>query len=289
MLSRFLYSNAISSGLFAWAKTSGAAVFEQGAEAKANRSGGVLVSEMSDYENFQTLRNNENLKLLLPVREDSPTEDVAKNLQFLGSSIDPARSTIRTNHKQQVQREFRMTSSTQRWQAIEEIGKYIKTQPVFEALAEIGKTVASELLTNAFYNAPQDSLGRSLTPNRNEESSITPPSEVVFSFGDDGEHIWLSVKDPFGTFDRNKLLDHLSRCSKHNMMTVRTGVGGAGIGLYMVYRWSSQLLFEFSPGRMTTVMVKLLKTKRVRVFESQRTIFEVVQLFGDERTGSKAA
>jgi hypothetical protein len=239
----------------------------------------ILISQDADLSNFEALRSNEKIDLLIPLRADYLDQDVDKTLRFLDKRSDKS-SLILSNHVGGFQKTFRMLSSEQRWHAIEELGAYIESQAVFKGAAEVGKTVASELLTNAFYNAPQDTKGSALQPNRREVTEITPPSEVLFSFGDDGTHFWLSVTDPFGTFNRGKLLEHLTRCSGQDMLQVRQGVGGAGIGIYMIYRLASQLLFQFSPGIQTTVLIKLLKTKRQKIFESQRTTFEVVEVPG---------
>lgn len=280
LFSKALFQNGSVTHFAEWARRTGAELFELGQTLAPTRSQhGILVTQDHDHHNFQALKDDKNLRLLMPIREDQMMDDMKKALAFLEKGSVDNKSIIRANHKTDgSEKSFRMISSDERWKAIDAFGAYIESQPVFASLSEIGKTVASELLTNAFYNAPQDQQGRALQPRRSEVSEITPPSEVTFTFGDDGEHIWLAVTDPFGTFSRDKLLDHLMRCSRSEKMTVREGVGGAGIGLYMVYKWASQLLFEFSRGQQTTVMVKLLKTKRMKIFESQRTIFEVVDV-----------
>lgn len=278
IISRSLFQNAEAARLKAWAETSGTTVVGVDETSEEGPSGSVLLSRDSDHENFQTFLRNKDMSLLIPIRDEFAKDDVDQAMNILKARLKSPSPFIDFKPSP-FRRDYSMISSEERWEAIEDVGEYIESQPVFSSLAEIAKTVASELLTNAFYNAPRDPMtDLALQPRRDEVSEITPPAEVKFSFGDDGTYIWLRVTDPFGTFNRQKLLEHLIRCSRDNMLKVNQGVGGAGIGLYMVYRWASQLLFEFTPGHQTTVHIKLLKTKRMKVFESQRTIFEVVEL-----------
>lgn len=238
----------------------------------------VLISEVTDYEHFTFMEANPKFNLLIPVRQDQADHDLQAAAEFL-KTFEPGKSAVRSSSKPNIhQRELEMTMSHERWAAIEDLGEYIKVQAVFGDLVEIGKTVASELLTNAFYNAPRAPTGEPLQPHRSRTARMTPPAKIKFNFGDDGSHIWLSVTDPFGTFKRDKLFKLLAGNARDAKMRVNEGVGGAGIGIYLMYKWASQILFEFVPGERTTVLVKLIKTRRQKAFANQRAVLEVLQL-----------
>lgn len=238
----------------------------------------VLISPELDLLNLQSLRQNQRILALLPIRLNQVDQDIEKTITYIDKLESENASLVISNHSDGAESfRFQVHKSEERWALIEQLGDYAQSLPVFETFPDMVRTIASELLTNAFYNAPQDENGRPIQPNRGEGVSIVPPRFVDFSYGDDGTHLWIKVTDPFGTFSRNKLLDHLLGCASREQLVVKDGVGGAGIGLFMVFRWSTQLLFVFEPGRETFVFVKLLKTKRMRVFDSQRAIFEVIQ------------
>lgn len=239
---------------------------------------GVLVSREADMSNLSALKQNQSILAVLPIRDERTSEDIEKTIQYIERMSSTSNSLVLANHVDGFEHfHFQVAKSEERWKLIEQLGDYARSKQVFETFPDMVRTVASELLTNAFYNAPQDETGRAIQPNRGEGVSINPPRYVEFSYGDDGTHIWLKVGDPFGTFSRDKLLDHLMNCASREQVVVSHGVGGAGIGLFMVFRWATELLFTFQPGRETFVMVKLLKTKRMRTFDTQRVIFEVIE------------
>lgn len=138
-------------------------------------------------------------------------------------------------------------------------------------------TIASELLTNAFYNGPKNQDGESKESDRNAEVVLDQNSAVTFSYGEDDKYFWMKVSDPFGTFHRKSLVKQLLKSMNQDQAVVNFGSGGAGIGLFMIFNWSSQLLFQFDPSKETTVLVKLLKTKRRKIFDSERTVLEIIQ------------
>lgn len=264
--------------LLDWAQASGHDLVEAESAVIDPSRPGVLLTREADISNLEMLRHNQAILALLPIRDDQATEDIEKTIAYL-DRMDPAKNSfVLSNHVVGFENfQFQVALSEDRWKLIEQLGDYARSKPVFETFPDMVKTIASELLTNAFYNAPQDAQGRPIQPNRGQGVTIVPPRYVDFSYGDDGSHIWLRVGDPFGTFSRNKLLEHLMSCASRDQLVVRDGIGGAGIGLFMVFRWATQLLFVFEPGRETFVLVKLLKTKRMRTFDSQRVIFEVLQ------------
>lgn len=235
----------------------------------------AFVSDLPDKINLETLRDSDNIDLLLPIRESSAKEDIEERLKNLASGVDE--SYIISNHIETSETfSHKLVHSRDRWKLIESMGSFVGTRDVFSEFPDICMTVASELLTNAFYNAPRDKFGRTLEPDRTKDVMVGF-NPVQFSYGDDGKHIWMKVSDPFGTFNRYSLLNHLLRSVGKDSIEVNLGKGGAGIGIFMVFRWASQLLFLFEPGQETTVLVKLLKTKRRKTFETQRTVLEVIQ------------
>lgn len=264
--------------LLSWARAAGHELIEASTAITGENRSGVLVTREADMSNLGLLRNNQSILALLPIRDEQVADDIEKTIQYLDAMKPEANSFVLSNHIDGSEKfQFQLAQSEDRWKLIEQLGDYARSKPVFETFPDMAKTIASELLTNAFYNAPQDKTGRAIQPDRGEGVFIHPPRYVDFSYGDDGTHLWLRVSDPFGTFSRNKLLEHLMNCASRDQLVVRDGIGGAGIGLFMVFRWATQLLFVFQPGHETFVLVKLLKTKRMRAFDSQRVIFEVIE------------
>lgn len=247
----------------------------------------AFVSDLPDRVNIETLRDVENINLLIPIRSESAQADI--NERLIKMSSETGESYIINNHVDgEETHSSKLIHSRERWKVIEEMGSFVHGKEVFSEFPDICMTVASELLTNAFYNAPRDKFDRTLEPDRTKDVMVGP-NPVRFSYGDDGKHIWMKVSDPFGTFNRYSLLSHLLRSVGKETIEVNLGKGGAGIGIFMVFRWASQLLFLFEPGKETTVLVKLMKTKRRKTFENQRTVLEVIQRNSTEEILKKAA
>lgn len=238
----------------------------------------ALVSGLSDKENLEILKDKPLVTCVLPVRQESMQQDIAERADALNKvlvSPTPTNSVILAGHDERTAvAHYSLLQSAERWTVINEFGEFAKAQNCFSDFREICMTVCSELLTNAFYNAPRDAEGKALVTDRKVPVKLKKP--VLASYGQDEKYVWLDVRDPFGTFDRDPLLQCLYKSASVEELTVNMGAGGAGIGLYMVFRWAAQLHFAFQPGKETRVLIKLLKTRRYKVFETQRAILEVV-------------
>lgn len=238
----------------------------------------AFLTDLSDRQNLETLRDAERVNLVLPVREESKDKDLQAHIQNLKNSENlRLGSYILANHKE-TDKTFKasLIDSSERWKHIEEIGNFARGMKCFDEFSEIVMTIASELLTNAFYNGPKKN-GKAVETDRTKNVAIDEKRPVKLSYGDDGEHFWIQVSDPFGTFNRKTLVAKLLESVSKDQVDVNFGTGGAGIGLYMVFMWASQLLFQFDPAQETSVMVKLKKTKRRKTFDAERTVLEVLQ------------
>lgn len=239
----------------------------------------LLLTSGSDSVNLRRLRDNSFLQMILPIRSECLELDRENTIEFLEKSHGVSGSLILQEHQGLGENfSFKLRNSSERWALIEQVGDYARRSLTFENFSDIVRTVASELLTNAFYNAPQDEAGQFSQTDRKQLVQIKSRREIEFSYGACEKYLWMSVTDPFGTFTRDQLLDHLLKCASKEMLEVRKDKGGAGIGLYMVFSWASRIMFNFRPGHDTQVVVILLKCDRMKDFDSQRAIFEIIQL-----------
>lgn len=281
-----IYSNLNQEGALAelriWAQAVGVSIHDLGEKTPEIGPPGLLLTHAEDKVNLRFLKNHPSIQTIFPIRDTHLAEDLERLKELIQqpletNSVHSIDSLLQHQVPDAERFHFEAKSSDDRWRLIEQLGDYVATKPVFETFPDMVRTIASELLTNAFYNAPRTAQGEAAQPDRNQKVQLTGKQVVEFEYGDDGKHIWLKVVDPFGTLQRRKLVEHLGRCSSQAQVTVSEGAGGAGIGLFMVYRWASQLQFVLEPHRHTTVMVRLLKTKRMRIFDSQRVVFEVLE------------
>ncbi|MAV91305.1 MAG: hypothetical protein CL676_07770 [Bdellovibrionaceae bacterium] len=176
-------------------------------------------------------------------------------------------------------RSERIKSSTQRADLLEELDQYLNTAGVRKNIRERARLVADELLMNAIYDAPVDSIDRKPLFNhlpRTEEVILEPNQQGTFSFVFDGTKILMAVRDPFGALDSATIYRYLKNCysSEPEEINAQEGKGGAGRGLHQIVEASSELIFNLSPGSKTEVISVIYAEKEDDSVEGSR-----IQLF----------
>jgi hypothetical protein len=112
-------------------------------------------------------------------------------------------------------------------------------------------TVMDEFFTNAFFHAPtEDGQTHSHLP-RNQVVTLPAWRRPTLEYGSDGRFVAISCRDPFGSLDTKRMLEHLSEFLERGQAQVSTGPGGAGIGLYMSYRSLDHLVINIEEGVAT--------------------------------------
>jgi len=171
-----------------------------------------------------------------------------------------------------------LTNSDAKYSIYDQVADYIdENHRVFTEFSDIVTTACSELLSNAFHDAPRDtSTGEPLYPERDKKVELPPPHKVTFQFGScENEHFWIKVNDTFGTFRKNRLFEALSRAATDRKALVQAK-GGAGLGLLMMLNWSSAMYFEFQEDKSTTVYCKFKITRRRKKFDNHTSHLHVI-------------
>ncbi len=125
--------------------------------------------------------------------------------------------------------------------------------PSFPDFPEIIVSIAWEMLMNAMIDAPAAAGG-------------VAPGPVHLEYGHDGKRFALAISDPYGSLRRERIVESLERCHRRGEDQIREGSGGAGIGLYLLLRYSSRLHFVVRPGVSTHVVVVTQLTRRFAEF-----------------------
>ena len=118
------------------------------------------------------------------------------------------------------------------------------------------ENVTDELLMNAMFDAPRDRHGNfkyaSLPrANRIKLNELEAP---VLEYGSDGTYLGVSVADPFGGLTRDTVLNYFEKCLFNTDKQYDDKPGGAGLGLFEIYRTADHLIFDVKPGRRTEVI-----------------------------------
>jgi hypothetical protein len=146
---------------------------------------------------------------------------------------------------------------------------------VQKRLVTLFQTVADELVTNAVYNAPLDSTGKSRYGHvsRTQEVALEPGEEVEVRFCCDRLRLGISVRDPFGSLTQERLLDNLARCFRR--AEVEQKEGGAGLGLYVVLESLSQFVVNIAPGKRTEMIGLIDVSGSYKDFASRKKSFNL--------------
>jgi len=149
-----------------------------------------------------------------------------------------------------------------------ELSTYLAQQSCFAGFSTIAVTSASELLTNAFYNAKRDvQTGKPIFFDRRVKVQLEANEPVEVNFGRDEMYFWLIVRDRFGTLDRKTLIRAISRAARER--TPLDNTGGAGLGIHLLFTWATEVNILVEPARSSTIACKFLLTPRNRVFDSE--------------------
>ena len=138
-------------------------------------------------------------------------------------------------------------------------------------MASVVANAVDELLMNAMFDACTDERGRQLyasTP-RNTVLPLDGRRAVELNVGFDGPYVGIAAMDQFGSLDKEKLVEHLSKGYRNEAYKVKSSVAGAGIGLATVFRSGGSFLFACDAGQRTEVTVFFQKTDTYKEFRDQ--------------------
>lgn len=144
-----------------------------------------------------------------------------------------------------------LQGSGQRHDVVTAAQHFAAAQGAGRRVAECFAEATDELVTNALYDAPMDAAGNARVTDRRELVTLEAGETVQVTFGANGRRLGVSVKDPFGTLRRERVLDYLAKCFARGENQVDAKQGGAGLGLYYAFERLSHFALDLSPGRAT--------------------------------------
>ncbi len=151
--------------------------------------------------------------------------------------------------------EVEVRDSRDKAQYVREVSNLASRLGCSDRLVELVETVVDELSTNAIFNAPRnaDGVPRYAHLSRREAVALQDSECAGLTFAFDGRYFAVAQRDPFGALTRETVVTYLERCLKRTPDQL-PGAGGAGMGLFRVYRVLSKLIFNIRPGELTEVI-----------------------------------
>lgn len=143
-------------------------------------------------------------------------------------------------HKERIGR------AQERHAALETLQDYLDNLDLPRSLRSSILTVADELIMNAIFNAParDDGTPKYRDRPRSEDIQLETDEEVELRFCCDGQYLYLSVEDPFGTLDRDTIVRYIGSGLMRRRGQMEEKEQGAGLGLFMVFSSINQLVFN---------------------------------------------
>ncbi len=138
---------------------------------------------------------------------------------------------------------------------ISQISEFAELMGVRRKYREAIDQCIDEMLMNALYDAPVDEQGKPLFSEIPTKTriSLRVEQKVVVQYACDGKQFAVSVRDAFGTLERNTVLRYLYKCL-HSEQQIDRKVGGAGLGLYLMVNSASTVYFNVLPGVATEAL-----------------------------------
>ena len=143
-----------------------------------------------------------------------------------------------------------LTRASQRPQLVGDLAEEVRARGQSARVASMAMLVTDELLSNAVHNAPIDSAGTRYRAElaRDAEVELDARHQVMLRWGCDGRYLAIEVTDPFGSLDRDTILNALVQND------VKDTGSGAGMGIALTYRSCDHLVFNLAPGKRTEVI-----------------------------------
>ena len=158
------------------------------------------------------------------------------------------------------------------------VASYARSLGCNERLIELIETIVDEIVTNAIYNAPRgrDGEPKYAMRSRREPVSLEEHEVGELQFACDGDYIALAQLDPFGALTRDAVLTYLSRClTRGPAASFSNASGGAGLGLYRVFRSLSKFIINIDPGHKTEVICLIDLRMSMKRFRQSAKSFHI--------------
>ncbi|MCB0413847.1 MAG: hypothetical protein KDD50_05910 [Bdellovibrionales bacterium] len=234
---------------------------------------GIIAGKEDTFEKVKLFKKCEKINHLFFCNPNRVEDDLRRIISVYGSSESPSIEKMVDLKKLNL---YELKSSQDRHECFDLVEKYTSELKCFSSFKNIAWMISSELLTNAFYNAPRcEKTGEAKFPDRKSIVNLDSSQVVKFWYGVDGEYLWLIVEDPFGTLEKQTLIQSLYRAAKDKTPNWRVDNGGAGLGLYLMLVNCTEIHFSLS--NKTLVACKLKITKRNKAFSEEQASMHIFE------------
>ena len=140
------------------------------------------------------------------------------------------------------------------------------------------KILLNELLTNAIFNAPvdDDKKPKYQLEDRKEIVELDGHEHVQVEAGIGEKIAYLKIRDNFGELTRDTLVQYIANGFSKGKASDKCG--GAGLGLFFVYKFSNKLIVRRKAGEWMEITVLIEHIKRNKHFTENITSFHYFEV-----------
>jgi hypothetical protein len=124
--------------------------------------------------------------------------------------------------------------------------------------------VGEELVMNGLYDAPREGGFYAQAFSREQDVELPADRAPEISYGVESATAFVRLRDPFGSFTRNRLIEVLARCASGDV-DIDHSRGGAGLGLWRIFSAASSITVNVVPGSLTDITVSIGRNDSRRI------------------------
>jgi hypothetical protein len=155
-----------------------------------------------------------------------------------------------------VGRMARIARASRRELRFERMHQFFAKHGLSERAIRSISDVSEELVMNALYDAPVEAGHFPAAVPRTEDVELPHDLACEISYGIENGTAFVRLRDPFGAFTRDRLLEVLNRCNATDI-PLDESRGGAGLGLWRIFKSATTISITVVPGRLTDICVGL--------------------------------
>ena len=172
--------------------------------------------------------------------------------------------------------ELQVSDSAERKRCLEDAEAFCSQLEVPSFASDCFVLALDELLSNALFDSPTtDGQHRFIHLPRSAQVRLEDHEKILVRLAFDGTRMGMSVCDPFGSLKPEVASVYLARSLVDTSFQPVAHKGGAGLGLFQVFRASQRFALVLHPGSFTEVNVVLEPLPSMKKFFAQPKSFHV--------------
>lgn len=192
----------------------------------------LLLMRRLEVEHFIQLDRKDHIRDIITscMLLKKPGSFLENPVPFFVGNFEGKKNYEATVRKHQLQ----MLSTIQKQQVIDMIAHFMESDIRTQRFTSSILTIADEMISNAFFNAPVDMNGKHIYQNANRSEEVKVKSPVRLFIAHDDFRFVFGAIDPWGSVERNAILDTLLGAFLTDQADVRNHGAGGGLGCKMI-------------------------------------------------------